>query len=433
MSNPSNSDRHLPDVSRRQIKAVFLCQSDSLGGAAVVTNRLVHAICEAGVDARLVVFKKMTSDQAVEETGAGRFRRGTGFMLERMRIAMANGFSRENLFKVSIASDGLPLHRHPAVKEADVIVLSWINQGMLSIKGIERLGRLGKPIVWVMHDMWNLTGICHHALECHNYTGECGRCQFLGSKKEKDLSRRIWHKKQKLYGSVPITFVAVSNWLADCCRKSGLMNGLDVRVIPNAFPIGSFVTQPTVKLQSIPSDKRIILMGAARLDDPIKGFDMAVSALNKLFDNNPEVARDSLAVFFGALRNPDVLADLRFPHLHLGTVNDGKILREIYAMSSVVLSTSLYETLPGTLIEGQAAGCLPVTFGRGGQSDIVDHRVNGYIARYKDIDDFAAGILWALGQNVDRDALHESVRHRFSSSAIASRFVELFNELLEKK
>lgn len=428
----TKTDTQTTTIDGRPMKVAFLCQSDRLGGAAVVTNRLVHALNDVGVDARLVVFKKLTSEDIVDETGAGHFRRGFVFMMERLRIALSNGFSRENLFKVSIASDGLPLHKHHAVKDADVIVLSWINQGMLSLKGIKRLGRLGKPIIWVMHDMWNLTGICHHALECGSYTKQCGRCQYLKSRKEKDLSRLTWSKKQALYTSTRITFVAVSNWLADCCRMSGLMKNSDVRVIPNAFPIGSFATKPTVGLQMLPADKKIILMGAARLDDPIKGFDMAVDALNKLIDNNPEVARDTIAVFFGDIRDMSALNNLRFPYKHVGTINDGKILREMYAAASVVLSTSLYETLPGTLIEGQAAGCLPVTFGRGGQSDIVEHRVNGYIARYKDTDDVAAGILWALRQNVDRDKLHESVRQRFSSSAIASRFITLFNELLEK-
>lgn len=418
---------------RHPMKVAFLCNSDNLGGAAVVTRRLVHAMRGEGVDARMIVFNKMSDDDAVIQVGAGRFRRGCSFMYERMRIAAANGFSRDNLFKVSLASSGVDPTDNEWLRQCDVIVLSWINQGLLSLDGIFRLGMTGKPVVWIMHDMWNLTGICHHAYECRNYIRECGWCQFLGSRrKPDDLSHTVWQRKKKLYDAVPITFVAVSNWLAGCCRDSGLLSGRDVRVIPNAFPVDTFATSPSMPFQSVPDGKKIVLMGAARLDDPIKGFPMAVEALNRLFDNYPEVARGAMAVFFGTFRDSSVLDGLRFPHVSLGMVNDAKYLRELYARASVILSASLYETLPGTLVEGLAAGCLPVTFGRGGQGDIVNHKVNGYIAGYKDTDDLAEGIRWALEQPVDRGSLHEQVRERFSSKTVACRYIELFRELLDR-
>ena len=117
----------------------------------------------------------------------------------------------------------------------------------------------------------------------------------------------------------------------------------------------------------------------------------------------------------------------------MGRVDDPKLVRQLYASSDVVLSTSLYETLPGTLIEGQAAGCLPVTFGRGGQGDIVTHRVDGYIAEYPDPKDIARGILWALNAKVDRQALHDSVGRRFGAESVAKRYIDLYTRLLEKK
>lgn len=420
-----------PPSTPKPLKVAILCHSDNLGGASIVTRRLFQALRQEGVDARMIVFTKM-SDEAGVTPIASRFRRGYTFMLERLGIAFANGFSRENLFKVSTATHGFDLSKHPHVADADIILLSWINQGLLSLGNIRKLCLLGKPVVWVMHDMWNLTGICHHALECSGYTRQCGTCQFLKSKKSNDLSHSVWLRKQRLYDECPITFVAVSNWLADCCRKSTLLAGRDVRVIPNAFPVDSFSPTTQLPLTFLPPDRDIILMGAARLDDPIKGLEYAFEALNYIFDNNPEVARKTVAVFFGAIQNPELYDRLRFPHMDLGRINDASILRSLYARAKVVLSTSLYETLPGTLIEGQAAGCLPVTFGRGGQSDIVDHKINGYIANYKDSADIARGILWALETKVNREELHKSVRTRFSSSIVSRRFIELFNELLNR-
>ncbi len=417
-------------LDSRPLKVAFICHSDNLGGASVVTRRLVQALNAQGGDARLIVFNKISDDASVQAVTQSRLRRGYPFMMERLGIAMANGFSRENLFKVSTASHGVDLSDHPDVRSADVIVLSWINQGLLSLHGIRRLGRLGKPIVWAMHDMWNLTGICHHSIDCEGYTDRCGRCRYLTGTKDEDLSRRTWEKKKRLYDEVPITFVAVSNWLAECGRRSSLLSGRDLRVIPNAFPVDSFSTTPGLELSRIPSDTRVILMGAARLDDPIKGLGMAVDALNYIFDNDPEVARDTTAVFFGGMNDPRGLEDLRFPHLRFGMINDGRIVRELYARASVVISSSVYETLPGTLIEGQAAGALPVSFDHGGQRDIIDHKKNGYLAEFGNIRDFAEGIKWALANPADRNWLHEQVRERFASDVIARRYIDLFEELL---
>ena len=84
---------------------------------------------------------------------------------------IANGFDRSTLFKIDTCSDGVPLWKHRLVQEADVICLGWVNQGMLSFEGICSLIDTGKPLVWTMHDMWNMTGICHHAGDCGRFGG----------------------------------------------------------------------------------------------------------------------------------------------------------------------------------------------------------------------------------------------------------------------
>ncbi|MBD5308539.1 MAG: glycosyltransferase [Bacteroides sp.] len=415
----------------RPLKVVFISHSDVLGGAGVVTYRLMHALRRAGIDARMIVYTRLTDDPNVASAGT-RFIRGANFLSERLGIWLRNGMRRENLFKVSTATTGLPLHRHPWVKEADIIALGWINQGLLSLKGLDRLGRLGKPIVWTMHDMWCLTGICHHSYECRGYRHNCGNCQWLLGR-EKDLSSKIWKRKMELFSRIPITFVAVSNWLAERCHESRLLSSKQIEVIHNPFPADYFAPDALGRVRYIDTGNRPnkIVMCAARLDDPIKGLHYAIDALNYIASNKPELAKTITVLFVGALADPHALDNLKIDYYRLGRVNDPNMMRDIYTSAKVVLSTSLYETLPTTLAEGQATGCLPVTFGRGGQSDIVTHLKDGYIARYKDPESIAEGIEWALQQDVDRQALNESVRERFSSSAIAGQYIDLFKSLLD--
>lgn len=242
-----------------------------------------------------------------------------------------------------------------------------------------------------------------------------------------DISRRCFFAKEALYKKKNIHFVAVSNWLHDLCVQSPAMEGCDISVIPNAFPVGDFYTSPREPRFNLglPAGP-LVTMGAARLDDPIKGLDLAVEALNRLVNTNVK------AVFFGALRDKQALGSLRIPYVHLGPLPQDKIA-EILAHSSVVLSSSHYETLPGTLVEGLAAGAYPVAFDHGGQRDIVDHLSTGYLARYADTADLAKGIQTGIASAPDRERRHRVVAERFDSDVIARRYIDLFNSILSQK
>lgn len=409
------------------MKVVLVNHSDSLGGASVVTYRLMEALIAQGVDARMLVVKKSTGSPYVAEA-AGRFAGRMAFLAEHMRIFMRNGFDRSTLFKISTATDGLPLHRHPWVREADVVALNWVNQGMLSLKEIGRLARI-RPVVWTMHDMWCATGVCHHAGTCDGYLDRCGHCPLIkGGRVKRDLSRVTWMRKSGLYSSSEIRFVAVSNWLAERCRHSSLLSHMPVSVIPNAFPVEDF--PPSARTAE--GGRRRIIMGAARLDDPIKGLPFAVEALNILADSCPGLAERAEAVFFGAVRDPEAFSELRFPHRLLGGLSGRDELARAYAGADVVLSTSLYETLPGTVIEGMAAGCVPVATNRGGQGDIIDHLSTGYLAQAGSARDIAEGLRWALcSATVTPEELHGHVSARFSAESVAGRYIGLFNEMLK--
>lgn len=419
----------------KQLKVVLVNHSDNLGGASVVTLRLMKALRKAGVDARMVVFGKSSDDEYVSELCC-RNKRTRLFLAEQLEIFLHNGFSRKNMFKVSVAHSGFDIIEHPWVAQADIVCLNWINQGMVSFDAIGNLVKAGKRLVWTMHDMWNMTGICHHAYECTLYRKSCGNCMYVKKARvENDLSRQVWQHKKELYDMSDIHFVAVSNWLADKCRESSLLRDRPLSVIPNAFPSDFYMTRPSapVKEFNIDYSKNIIIMGAARLDDPIKGLEYAVEAFNYIFDNHPDVANNCVVVLFGNIRDASILSRIRLTCHHLGRIGDAKLLRQLYASSKVVLSTSLYETLPGTLIEGEAAGCVPVSFGEGGQPDIIDHKVNGYIADYKSAKSIAEGIMWALENAPSRQMLHEDVRRRFDADVVAREYINLFDRIMSKE
>ena len=402
------------------MNVVIINRSDALGGAAIASQRLCLALQGQGVDARLLVRDRRSDMPWVQAVGGplgNRYR----FLAERLNIYLRNGMRRDTLFRIDTATHGMDLSRHPAVRQADAVIVGWTNQGMLSLNDVQRLVALGKPLIWVMHDMWNCTGVCHHAEDCEGYLNQCESCPLLPAHSR--LAQRTWLRKQQLYGHTGIHFVAVSRWLEQVCRKSSLMRDARISVIPN--PIDASEMQPGFLDDNpwhVEAGRKVVVMGAARLDDPIKGFDILIDTLAWLKAHRPEVADRLHLVLYGNLRDTTLLNRIAIPFTHLGYVTD---LQHVYRHAHVVLSTSRYESFGYTLAEGMACGCLPVTTGRGGQPDIVRHGENGFIAAEGTPEQLSQGLAWALDASIPREQLHQWVEQNFSPQQVAKQFIDI--------
>ena len=144
------------------MRVLLVNTSERIGGAAIATSRLMEALKNNGIKAKMLVRDKQTDQITVvslEKSWINLWR----FIWERSMIWKANRFKRNNLFAVDLANTGIDITALPEFQEADVIHLNWVNQGMLSLKKIQKIIDTGKPIVWTMHDMWCFTGICHYS------------------------------------------------------------------------------------------------------------------------------------------------------------------------------------------------------------------------------------------------------------------------------
>lgn len=420
------------------MKIVIINTSEGIGGAAVAAKRLMKALQKAGERVRMLVRDKQTEDEdVIQITSDERVKKinWIRFVWERFAIFLFNGFSLKNLFKVSIANSGENILYLSAINETEIIHLHWINQGFLSLKEIEKLIRLGKPIVWTMHDMWPCTAICHYSWDCDHFHKECGMCPFLDSGNANDLSHKVW-KKKRFLASSSIQLVTVSSWLAKQARASSLTKNLDIKVIPNVIDTSLFYQRDQSEMRkffSIPLDKQIILMGAARLDDSIKGFQYLKEAINILSQNR----NDIMLVLFGSIKYEEpFFKDLSIPYLSLGLLKDSNQISRLYSAADVTVVPSLFETFGQTLIEAMACGCPAVSFNNSGQTDIIDHKVNGYLAEYKSSQDLAAGISWIL-DNKDyqslKNACIKKVYENYTEQVVAEQYIELYRNLLRGK
>jgi glycosyltransferase involved in cell wall biosynthesis len=332
---------------------------------------------------------------------------------------------------VSTASAGWDITRTDVFREADIIHLHWVNQGLLSIKSIQKILQSGKPVVWTMHDMWPITSICHHSYECDKYQSECYECQFLKYPSISDLSVRIFRKKKYLYGNNKIYFVAVSKWLAEKASKSEIIRGQLVAVIPNAINIAHFNMIDRNDARSILqiNNRYVLAYGAARIDDTIKGFEYLIKSLDLLVNKYGVGQENVHLLLFGGIKDKTVLKNIPVSYTYFGYVTDVRFLSKIYSASNIVVSSSLYETFGQTLIEAMCCGAIPVAFDGSGQQDIITHKENGYLAKRLSADSLAEGLLWAFRCNIHPKTLRYNVLKHFSENVVAAKYIKLYDKL----
>lgn len=399
-------------------KVLIISTYRNAGGAAIAAGRLTTALNHNGVQATMMVSSKgVVKGKTIP------------FIAERLAIFARNLFSTRHLYAIDTACCGEDILETEAFRTADVVHLHWINQGMLSLKTIRRIIDSGKRVVWTMHDAWNSTGICHLTIGCDHFTRECGDCQYLRLRGATDLSHRVWKKKKALYADHRMTFVTCSRWLKGEAMRSSLLADQDVRVVPN--PIDTAYYAPLDKsicrdALHLPHYKKLVLFVAQSVSNPYKGMDYLAEAINKIGDKDIEL------VMLGS-KETGIAEKVRGTKVHaMGYISDPDIIRKAYSAADAFVLPSLSENLPNTIMEAMACQTPCVGFAVGGIPEMIDHMENGYVARYRDADDLAAGLAYVL-QNADAlgARCREKAEREYSEDAVAEKYIKIYESCVE--
>ena len=418
------------------MKILHLSTSDINGGAARGTYWMHTALKRAGIDSRMLVAEKYTSDDTVIGpngiTGSQKIFNGIRQTVEYWPLKRYP-HKLPGLFSPAI-------YPNPVIKQIeqikpDIINLHWVGLGLLRP---EQLKTFTQPIVWTLRDMWSFTGGCCYTEGCIRYQQQCGRCPMLSSNQENDLSRKIWQRKHRAWQGLNLTLAPISQWLADCASKSSLLHHYPARVIPNAVDTDIF--RPIDKkaardILQLPQHDKLILFGAlSATTDKRKGFNHLVAAINQLKTTDSLPLR---AVIFGTEKTAAESMPFNIPYTVLGRLNDDITLALAYSAADVMVVPSTQEAFGKTAIEAMACGTPVVCFDATGLRDIVEHRHTGYRAECFSNRDLANGILWTL-ENSERNArLADNARKRterfFSFTVQANKYVELYQEVLNTR
>ena len=413
------------------MKVLLLSHADMYGGAARATARLHKALLDSGVQSRMRLSVKK-SDLTTVDGPQGH----VGKALSLLRPTLGSLLMR-------VQQSANPVTHSPALlpsglvtelnrSDADVLNLHWVNSEFLSI---EDIGRLRKPLVMTLHDMWAFCGAEHYApddMEARwrmGYTPD-NRPEGHG---RVDIDRWVWERKLKAWRR-PAHIVTPSRWLADCVKASVMMHDWPVTIIPN--PLDTQQYQPWSKalareVLGLPSTATLVLFGAiGGGKDPRKGWDLLQAALTQITDEKLDVH----CVIFGQ-SEPSSPPRLGLPLHWLGPLYDDVTLALLYSAADVTVVPSRQENLPQSGTEAQACGCPVVAFNTTGLRDVVDHGQTGYLAEAYSSNDLAQGIKWVLADKERHSRLSAQARQRavrlWSPQVVVPQYLEVYGRVID--
>lgn len=405
------------------MKVIHISFSDLSGGAAVAAYRIHKAQLSIGIDSEFWVEKAISGDFTVKNKGSAVLNFGK-LVFPKVIFKL---FRTENKILHSLALFPSFLIKKINESNADFVNLHWIQNEMLSIEDIKKIK---KPIIWTLHDMWAFCGAEHYTDDLRWQEGYFNQNR-PNYEKGLDLNKWVWKRKLRNWKK-PFTIVTPSIWLHECSLKSVLFNKFNNVCIP--YPIDTLKWKPINKeharnILNLPIESPLILFGAVGGgNDPRKGFDLLCEALNFL---NAKITNVELVVF--GQNKPKNELNLGFPAHYMGHLHDEISLRILYSAADVMIIPSRQDNLPNTGIESHACGTPVVAFDIGGLSDIVEHKVTGYLAKPFDTLDMAEGIFWVLSVAENLSHLSENASKKangiWNMEVIGRRYLDLYDSI----
>jgi glycosyltransferase involved in cell wall biosynthesis len=329
----------------------------------------------------------------------------------------------------------------------DVVHMHWVNGEMISIVDI---GKIDKPLMWTLHDMWGITGAEHYSEDARAHDGYTKENRPQGETGF-DLNRWTWLRKVQ-HWKKPILITTPSRWMAEKISESELMKGWPVMAIANPLdtevwrPIDQSIAREELGL---PQNVPLILFGASGgAADPRKGFDLLLEALPLLQKSISSQGESSMElVVFGqnAPKGRSDLSNLNLPTHYMGHINNDHTLQLLYSAADVMVVPSRQETFGQTASEALACGCPVAAFGATGLLDVVEHLTCGYLAKPYDPQDLATGIEWLIRSQQDeknagrlnestlRLAARQHAVDHFSYPVIAKQYIAAYQYAIKMR
>jgi glycosyltransferase involved in cell wall biosynthesis len=413
------------------VKIVHLSTYTAQGGAGIATLRIHKKLLEKGIDSSLLVFKPSGSlASGVTEVKKGFFYRVKDFFFFRLDNFFFRSKVRPGAQQFSFNFfRRVNIKHHSLIKQADIVCLYWVGANFLTPK---QIGQINKPLVWRLSDKWPFTGGCHYSADCKRYEDHCGNCPQLVTNKKKDFTWLQWKKKNNAWRNKNITIVAPSSWIADAASKSSLFRNKPIVKIGTGVDHTIFKPinkQEAKQALNITINSKVILFGANNaLASTYKGGIFFKKLIEQLID------KDFVFLLFGSDKTQgtdDIYKKVKF----LGVLKEEIELRQAYCAADIFICPSTEDNLPNTVLEAMACGTPCIAFRKsGGAVDAIDHKENGYLAEFKNVDDLVNGISWISEANTNGTIslnAREKILKEFTLEKQVNSLIEVYHTILK--
>lgn len=373
---------------------ILSLSTNDIGGAGNTCLKTVERFRAKGIDSTLLVCNKYSDSEASigvfdARTFTGRLRITLNHCYCKLRKILAFGKTVDKyiMFDMQInmvsAKKILKLYG----KRPDVIRVGWVTD-FVSAKTIKKLQELtGAKVNYSMVDNAPLGGGCHYPWDCQGYTQNCFPCPALGANNRRAKKTLLFKNKH-----MPAD-VVVSGTTNDINRaKKSLLfrnSKYSVNVTPKPNPY-HFSKQEGRSFFDVAEDRYVILCGAASIAAERKGFKELIASLD-IVKKRIDVSNIIILVAGGECGKLPSEYDVRL----LGKLSFEDLFRA-YACADLFLCPSLEDSGPIMINYGVMAYIPVVAFEMGVALDIIKHKENGYIAKWRDVKDYAEGIVYCI-------------------------------------
>ncbi len=312
----------------------------------------------------------------------------------------------------------------------DLVNIHWVNTCFISIF---TLSKIKKPIIITLHDSWFFCGTEHHPLNESDFRYKNGYNSKNRNLNDRliDLDKYIW-KIKCFFLNKKIIFVAPSTWLYNKAKESFILKQNKVYHIPN--PIDLNIYKPTNPLVNLPGNldvlKKTLLFGA--FGNPFednKGGDLLLESLSVLKNENFQ------CICVGQKGKDYKIGNIEIKFV--GHISDELKMVELYCLADAVAIPSKIENLTQMGTEAFACGTPVVAFNVGGNSDIIDHSINGYLATPFDTLDFANGVKKILNLTKTeskewKELCVKKAKKQWSFESVSNQYLNIFKNSYEQ-
>ena len=412
---------------------LHLSTYDVRGGAARSAYALHRAMVDAGIDSTMQVALKTVDDPTVVGTLQSHARRSPAGL----RFLAANDLEHRmwGLQRSEVDTWRSPAYfgslsaRSINATDADVVNIHWATDGFLSTREI---GRITKPVVWSLCDMWPFSGSEHYGSDAPDARWRTGYTKDNRPPDEHgfDLDRHVWQRKRKWW-TRQRQVVTASTWMNNATRASALMRDWPTHQIPHLIDCDTFQPMEMREARAalgLPQDVPLILfIASGGINDGRKGWDLLEEALPQVRQAHPNAE----VVIIGTATPGYETAD-RTPIHWIGDVHGDEELARYYSAADVTAVPSRDDNMPLTAMEAQSCGRAVVSFAIGGLPDSVSHQQTGYLANPYDVADLATGLTQALDDSQGMNVWSQAARLRavltWSPEVVVPQYLAVYEQ-----